>query len=432
MGVTLQMVFGWGRKKEEEPGLQEMPAREIPLSDVPRVASELLELRRSQAVSEVRLCRDRAVPLLSEVSYIGRELEKDDLNVEDIDKNIRVIVVRGKKQVIDTIRKEITDLPAISSYDDAVALNGALNQALKKVGDVLGRQTRVIHIFAKKYASKLKEILAEVASINDDVGKILQNFARSDSENAAINGLIGEIAELEGFNAESRQKASSLAGSLAECRGRIAACRESIAGIKSSQGYARLLETKEALERLRAQRASMSGRVADRFTRVSRPLGRYEYASSLDKEQKALLSGLIQSPFEVLTPGNERAIIVILENVKKGVSAGSISVKDREKAILHITELEDALGGIISEIAENASGQESARAAIEELTPPELAVLEKDLAKSTLDESSAESRIRSLGGEVSANEARIPRIVGEIESRLRRFTSTRYSITTED
>ena len=64
--------------------------------------------------------------------------------------------MRGKKQVIDVIKKGVIQLPEISSINDAEKLDSALNQLLKKLGDVLGRQTRVIHIFAKKYATQLK------------------------------------------------------------------------------------------------------------------------------------------------------------------------------------------------------------------------------------------------------------------------------------
>jgi len=48
------------------------------------------------------------------------------------------------------IKKEATNLPEISSFEDSMKMNNVLNHKLKKIGDVLGRQTRVIHIFAIK------------------------------------------------------------------------------------------------------------------------------------------------------------------------------------------------------------------------------------------------------------------------------------------
>ena len=152
------MVFGWGKNKKEEIPMEEIPQnKEILLSDVPKILSDLGELRKSQTLTEITNLRNNTEPLIEDLTKIGNVLEKDNLNLDDVDKHLAIIVVRGKKQVIDMIKKDVVSLPKISSFDDAEKLNSILNSILKKVGDVLGRQTRVIHIFAKKYATQLKE-----------------------------------------------------------------------------------------------------------------------------------------------------------------------------------------------------------------------------------------------------------------------------------
>ena len=151
------MVFGWGKKKQEENLIEEtIHQKEVQLGDVTKIVDELNQLRKSQIISEIKHLRDNTEPLINDLMNIGNVLEKDNLSVDDIDKHLATIVVRGKKQVIDVIKKDVVNLPEISSIDDAIKLNFSLNKILKKLGDVLGRQTRVIHIFAKKYASQLK------------------------------------------------------------------------------------------------------------------------------------------------------------------------------------------------------------------------------------------------------------------------------------
>ena len=145
------MVFGWGKKKQEEKPVVEVPSRkEISLEDVPGIVSELQNLRKSQSISEIKHLRNSTQPLINELSQIGISLEKDNLRVDDIDKHLAIIVVRGKKQVIHVIKKDVIPLPEVETIDDIYRVDNSLNQVLKKVGDVLGRQTRVIHIFAKK------------------------------------------------------------------------------------------------------------------------------------------------------------------------------------------------------------------------------------------------------------------------------------------
>ncbi len=159
------MVFGWGNKKPVEPTRVERTSanQNISLSDVPQIISDLSKLRESQTLSEIKNLRNNTAPLIDDLMKIGIVLEKDDLKIDDIDKHLAIIVVRGKQQVIDILKKDVKNLMQVSTLDDAKKLDYFLNQLLKKVGDVLGRQTRVIHIFAKKYANRLRSCGREAA-----------------------------------------------------------------------------------------------------------------------------------------------------------------------------------------------------------------------------------------------------------------------------
>ena len=52
------------------------------------------------------------------------------------------------------------------------------------------------------------------------------------------------------------------------------------------------------------------------------------------KAQNRILSTLVDDPFDALVPENSDTIIIILENIRKGISSGSISVKDTEKTFI--------------------------------------------------------------------------------------------------
>ena len=128
------MVFGWGKKKQEEKPIEEIPQnKEISLVDVPKIVSDLIALRKTQTLSEINNLRNNTEPLIGDLIKIGNVLEKDDLKIDDIDKHLAIIVIRGKKQVIDMIKKDVVSLPKISSFDDAEKLNSVLNLILKKV-----------------------------------------------------------------------------------------------------------------------------------------------------------------------------------------------------------------------------------------------------------------------------------------------------------
>jgi len=265
------MVFGWGKKKEVEKSVEEIPQnKEILLSDVTKIVNDLYHLRTSQTVSEIKDLRNQTAPLIDDLINIGNVLEKDNLNIDDIDKHLAIIVVRGKKQVIEMIKKGVVPLPEISTINDAEKLNSSLNQILKKVGDVLGRQTRVIHIFAKKYANQLKENLEVMNNNHSEIQKILENFEFTKSTSVKIDDLLNRIETLKSSRIEKTQKIIETKKTIESLQEKISSIHDSIEEIKSSDNYKKYLDLKNKLESFASQKSKIENTINTQFTKISR------------------------------------------------------------------------------------------------------------------------------------------------------------------
>lgn len=423
------MVFGWGKKKEEK-NIEEIPSqKQIQLSDVSKITQQVLELKTSRILSDIKSLRNNTEPLIKELIMIGNTLENDDLQVDEIDKHLRIIVVRGKQQVIDMIKKDATHLPDIVSYDDAEHLSIFLNQMLKKIGDVLGRQTRVIHIFAKKYAEKLKEILFQMNSNHVEIQQLLKNYEYAKSTSAEILELLQEITDLENTLSKKKQRLAEIHNADDSIDKKILSLENSIKKIKSSDEYRKFLDLKQILDEFTIKKNQIKNEIDSQFTKISRPLSRYEYVSSMDKEQKNLLSKLIEDPFDVLLLKNKDSIIIILENIRKGISSGSISVKDIEKSLSQITETEEALDGFIKQVHDFVDKRQSIQNQLIELEPAELSALTRDLKNSLSDKEDYGLKIKTINDEISEIISTIPKLISSIEDKLRTFSDTVYTIT---
>ena len=343
------MVFGWGKKKTEKK-IEEIPQhRQIVIDSIPKIIDEHLKIRSTQTVAEIKSIQDMTRPLIRQLADIGKKLEKDNLDVDDVDKHLRIIVVRGKKQVIDIIKKEARDLPSVSNLDEAQELSNVLSQTLKKIGDVLGRQTRVIHIFAKKYAEKLKYILAQMNSNNSEILQLLKNYENKKIISEELLELLGKIQNSYDDIQHNRQRISELTTDSKDIEQKIISLQQSIEEKKSTSEYQEYLKLQSSLESHNSEKQQIKNQINSQFTKISRPLSRYEYISS-DKEQKNLLAELISDPIEVINKENKDMIIIILENIRKGIGSGSISVKDIDKSMKQITETEEMLDSFINQI----------------------------------------------------------------------------------
>jgi len=177
-----------------------------------------------------------------------------------------------------------------------------------------------------------------------------------------------------------------------------------------------------------AQKSKIKNKIDAQFTKISRPLSRYQYGSSLDKEQKNFLTKLIKNPFDVILPQNKDSIIVILENVRRGISSGSISVKDIDKSLFYITETEESLDGFVNQISEYLEKYEKMKNNLNSLDSDELVSLEQEIAKNISLKEDLQIKSETFQSEMDEIDSKIPHLVSEIEEKLGQFSNTKYIV----
>jgi hypothetical protein len=300
---------------------------------------------------------------------------------------------------------------------------------LKKIGDVLGRQTRVIHIFAKKYAEKLKEILLQMNSNHVKIQQLLKNHDNTKLASAEILESIKEIHGVENNLVKKEQRIAEIHIYVDSLDKKIISIEDLIKKIKTSDEYEKFLNLKQILDEFIIKKNQIKHEIDSQFTKISRPLSRYEYASSMDKEQKNLLSQLIKDPFDVLLLKNRDSIILILENVRKGISSGSISVKDPEKSFSQITETEEALDGFIKHVNDFVDKKQNIENQMLALEPDKLSDLTRDLKNALSNREDSELKIKMFQAEINEDHSSIKKLISDVEVKLRTFSNAVYTIT---
>jgi hypothetical protein len=424
------MVFGWGNKKPVEPTRVERTSanQNISLSDVPQIISDLSKLRESQTLSEIKNLRNNTTPLIDGLMKLGIVLEKDDLKVDNIDKHLAIIVVRGKQQVIDILKKDVKNLMQVSTMDDAKKLDYFLNQLLKKVGDVLGRQTRVIHIFAKKYANQLTNNLKIMNENSANISKLLKHFASTQSTFDEITQMLNKIKSLNQELDDKTKRNVEILDNLKSFKEKKISLQNSIDEIHSSENFKKYVDLQNKLNEFTNQKSKIKSEIVTQFTKISRPLGRYAYGSALDKDQTRILSTLVDDPFGALISANSDTIILILENIKKGIISGSISVKDTEKTLSQLTETEECLDSFIQKVHDYSTVFDSMKNDLNNLKPQNLTSLENEFSKTDNFENDAQLKSKTILSEINEINSQIPQLISKIEDKLQLFSNTKYSI----
>ncbi len=332
------MVFGFGKKKQEEQSSQEPVI--IRIQDL----NSMLETKKQELRNKIMI---QSKPLFSEIEQelqaiykIIEHLRDDTLKVEDIEKILQVIVVRAKNEVIEVISKESKKpISKITTFEDILKNTEESGYKLKKIGDVLGKHSRVIHVFAKKYAEDLKEHLGLVSENHILITKMLGQYSTLETSQALVKNNIFKLEELSQEIKRMQDHASQLEQSQQSLSNISNSIQKQIDTTKSSTEYTKFLDQNKKIAEIRSLDEKLDKKIDDEFSKVSRPLGKYVYVSSLDKPLKSILERLTQKPSEVIATETKESIVTILESCMKGVMSGSVSVKEAEKSVVQITDL---------------------------------------------------------------------------------------------
>jgi len=204
-----------------------------------------------------------------------------------------------------------------------------------------------------------------------------------------------------------------------------------IENIKNSSEYTEFLQINEKLDSLSSEKNKIRNEIELQLTKISRPLNKYVYVSSLDKPLKKLLADLIANPYDVLVDSNKQDIIQILESTRKGVQSGSVSVKDTDKSLLQIDETLSLIPGFIEKISVFNRSKSDIESKLLGFNNDQLRQKESVLSMHKNDKSSLESKIRSIEKELKDTTEIIPKFVKSVESILNEISAVQYVIRTE-
>ena len=139
------MVFGWGKKKKEvefeEPIETVHPTSQlITLDEIPKILDDLVTLRKKTLTAEIKSHRNQIDSQREILLKIANELYDDDLNPDELDPHLQIMVNRGKKEVISSIKREFANpFPEINSPEDVIRFKKMASSGINKVGDMLGK-----------------------------------------------------------------------------------------------------------------------------------------------------------------------------------------------------------------------------------------------------------------------------------------------------
>ena len=427
------MVFGWGKKKQVVEETREKSVspthKEATLENIPDIIEDITNLRQKTLVIEVKTFQKRIEVDRKTLLLIADELGKDSLNTKEMDPHLVLLVNRGKKEVISSIQNEFKGtFSEINSFDNVLGFQRNASRGIKKVGDMLGKHSRVIHIFAKKYAKKLKDDLSVLTDNLSEVNALISNYNSNQELLENIRHSLSDFSNIKRDIEKQERRKTELEKLVEEEQQNEAKLQKDIEEMNSSNNYKEFLAIKENITLVLADEKLIKKKIEEQFLKISRPLNKYVYVSSLDKPLKKMTENLTLSPYDVLSEENMPDIKKILDSVRSGIESGSVSVKDVEKSKQSINDIQDLLPQLITQKAEFTQKKDKLNKSLTIFDNDILVTLTHNLEKSRFNISDRESKISIIRQQIDSSKSSIHDMISKLELNLKQASSISYKI----
>ena len=427
------MVFGWGKKKtqqyEEDITSRE---KEIFLTEIPDIIKQLKSIKEKTVISETGIFRNKIKSNCDSILKTVGDFEHASIKSEDLDPHLYTILQRGKKQVVSTINQECTvNFPDIISLNEVLTFHKLSTRMLKKIGDMVGRQSTVLHTLANKFANRLKDDLKNMKDGNDEIQTLIDNHINFEDKTNEILENIDKYNQSEKSVVVMNNNQKQMKKNVKDLSSAIQHDMDEIESIKSSKEYTNFSKVQENIGNLSVGMYKIKNDIEIQFTKISRPLNKYVYITSLGKLEKKLLEDLANNPFDIISKTSKQDITKILELVRNSVQSGAVSVKDVNKSLLHIDETLEKLDSFLRKISEHNQLKDNLENDLKNYNFENLRQNELKLRKHQDDKSKTESKTESLHVEIDNVNESLPNQIKFIETSLNKISPILYSIKLE-
>ena len=266
------------------------------------------------------------------------------------------------------------------------------------------------------------------SSLNQSIKLSEDNAARNDNASVILEGL-KEIDDLGKMSESKTHRIKDAEDESIRIQDLLKKTQKDISEIKDGKNYAVYLDGCKKLN-MHDKRAQDERKIInEQFTKISRPLVKYEYVSAMDKERKILLGVLCNDPYLALHKGSVKDIQSILSTVRAGVVGGTVSVKDSDRSSAAIDEILAQVPEFVKSLKSLKSERENLASEIAKLFDVKhLESLESSVLHEKRRLEDQKNLIDSMREESESALRKIPEIIALLQKNLRSLTNISYTL----
>jgi len=399
----------------------------LTVSDALILLQNIESERIKSLANDLSPIKESVVKSLRSVERVANNLDIEDIKLEEA--RFKSIVENSKRTVVSSLRREASsDIPGLQSIHEVKKFEEKLESIIDRFGEVSGSHSRVMNVFMKKYAGKLKGEFETLSSLLKQTKSVVSEFEEENSVTVKSIDLLNIYSQKITAKKANEDKIKDTYREIETLKYDLRELKSHLSRVENSTQFKESYRNLEQIGVLEKEKQEFQRKVSDLYSHVSRAFTKYSYG--MTKDTLGRLKVLTEEPWRIFEDAEVSSYASLLIEIQKAVKSGKIKLKDSERIMNYmeiilksLPEHHDEIRIInlkLNVLRENKNGAVVNRS--EEL--------KNDIRNCTNRLGDLEQLVDQLKKQLTENNSECEHLVKQIDDYILQITGKKYFVTT--
>jgi len=333
--------FGFFKKKESDaiPAEQFPSANAQPVSLSIQQAQDLLRSIESTSVQQLAAklgpVKESASKSLRTIAKIADDLDNEKIKLEDLEQRHKSVIENSRKTVVSSLRREASiEFQLPETVNDAKKFREKFESTMSRIGEVTGSHSKVLNVFMKKYASKLRSEFEGLSKLLNQVKAAMSELEQKRAPIVKCGNILNTASQKIASTRSAEAYVLNIENENKNIESELRSLKNELDTLKSSSEFCQATELVQKIQYAEKQEEQLRLKIIDLFSHVTRAFTKYSY--NISKETEARLHILSEEPWKILYENDVSPYSSLLVEIYKSIDSGQIQLKDSEKVLNYI------------------------------------------------------------------------------------------------
>ena len=400
----------------------------LTVSDAVILLQNIESERIKSLANDLSPIKESVVKSLRSVERVANNLDIEDIKLEEA--RFKSIVENSKRTVVSSLRREASsDIPGLQSIHEVKKFEEKLESIIDRFGEVSGSHSRVMNVFMKKYAGKLKGEFETLSSLLKQTKSVVSEFEEENSVTVKSIDLLNIYSQKITAKKANEDKIEDTYREIETLKYDLHELKSQLSRVENSTQFKESYRNLEQIGVLEKEKQEFQRKVSDLYSHVSRAFTKYSYG--MTKDTLGRLKVLTEEPWRIFEDAEVSSYASLLIEIQKAVKSGKIKLKDSERIMNYmeiilksLPEHHDEIRIInlkLNVLRENKNGAVVVNRSEE---------LKNDIRNCTNRLGDLEQLVDQLKKQLTENNSECEHLVKQIDDYILQITGKKYFVTT--